>query len=629
MSPSPSKQSPNRKTTSSIKNKNGKRSFLRTSENDITDDFHYKKKKSIKHSQVDINNAVLTAPNGYIMTRNKLKKQLTSINNNELVETSVIEDKCSRNDNIRIKSVKANKNRKRSNKINTKITNTLQLGFVFTNDISSPYSGKQLDTDYKKGTPSLFESDSDPEIDYFQIKDSTKNEVDEISTCISYPDDILCPAFDKNLEMRTYLNKKSYPINNKSNIQSLNTFEEIKQEPSSLYNHIKTVHDSNPCNSISQNNSKTRKSLKVTDSTTSECVQTNTEDDNIIIVTESFIRQLKTEVEIIKTESQVDKVSTSNNKSINLEPCDQSYVHFSENKISDSAFMSNSITKNKPINPEPYEENCVNFNKNEIIDNGPTSNSISVNLEPFDQSYINFNYQLKNEISDIRTLELFYDNNTNKSNNSDIEQHKDNEVVSKILSSDFEVNQTNMCTVDTNIDNTCDINFKSSNSSNLLLNEDVDVIDESHKITPLLSPSSFKTTNTVENSLMSIFDVPKENIVESYTNINDSLIIDSDSNISTTISEDMIDLSSLQTFEFDNSNSGQSIENHPKSENNSTCHLSPDQIEPDQYFHTVIEDEIKIKRTESFNNKGNHNCLLKNDNLSSSYDSYSKKYNSC
>lgn len=55
---------------------------------------------------------------------------------------------------------------------------------------------------------------------------------------------------------------------------------------------------------------------------------------------------------------------------------------------------------------------------------------------------------------------------------------------------------------------------------------------------------------------MSIFDVPKENIVESYTNINDSLIIDSDSNISTTISEDMIDLSSLQTFEFDNSNSG-------------------------------------------------------------------------
>lgn len=52
-----------------------------------------------------------------------------------------------------------------------------------------------------------------------------------------------------------------------------------------------------------------------------------------------------------------------------------------------------------------------------------------------------------------------------------------------------------MCTVDTNIDNTCDINFKSSNSSNLLLNEDVDVIDESHKITPLLSPSPFKTTS--------------------------------------------------------------------------------------------------------------------------------------
>jgi len=55
---------------------------------------------------------------------------------------------------------------------------------------------------------------------------------------------------------------------------------------------------------------------------------------------------------------------------------------------------------------------------------------------------------------------------------------------------------------------------------------------------------------------MSIFDVPKENIVESYATIDSNLIIDSDSNISATISEDMIDLSSLQTFEFDNSNSG-------------------------------------------------------------------------
>eukprot|EP00102_Acyrthosiphon_pisum_P026471 XP_016663681.1 PREDICTED: protein PFF0380w isoform X2 [Acyrthosiphon pisum] len=530
MSPSHSKQSTIRKITSGIKNKNGKRSFLRTSENDVTDEFYYKRKKSIKHSQVDINNAVLTAPN--IMTRNKLKQQLTSIDNSELVETSVIEDKCSRNDNIRIKSGKANKKRKPSNKINTKITNKLQLGFVFTNDISSPYCGKQLDTNYKKGPPSLFESDSDPEIDSFQIKDSIKNEVEEISTCISYPDDILCPTFDKNVGMKTYLNKKSYLINNKSNIQSLNTSEKINQQPSSLYNHIKMVHDSNPSNSISQNNSKTRKSLKCTDPTTSECVQTNTEDEDTIIVTESFIRQLKNEVEIIKTESQS---------------------------------------------------------------------------------------------SEIGTRELFYDNNINKSNDSDIEQYKDNEVVSKILSSDFDVNQINMCTIDTNITNIiCDTNFKSSISSNLLLNEDMDVIDESHKFTPSLSPSP-QTTNTVENSLMSIFDVPKENIVESYANIKD---IDSDSNISTTISENMIDLSSLQTFEFDNSNSDQSIENRPKSENNSTCHLSPDQIEPDQYFHTVIKDEIKImKKPESFINKGNSNCSLKNDNLSSSYDSYSKKYN--
>lgn len=60
----------------------------------------------------------------------------------------------------------------------------------------------------------------------------------------------------------------------------------------------------------------------------------------------------------------------------------------------------------------------------------------------------------------------------------------------------------------------------------------------------------------VEKSLMSIFDVPKESIVESYANINNSLVIDSDSNISTTISEDIIELSSLQTFEFHDSNSG-------------------------------------------------------------------------
>lgn len=44
------------------------------------------------------------------------------------------------------------------------------------------------------------------------------------------------------------------------------------------------------------------------DPTSSACVQTNTEDDDVIIVTESFIRQLKNEVEIIKTESQGSKL---------------------------------------------------------------------------------------------------------------------------------------------------------------------------------------------------------------------------------------------------------------------------------------------------------------------------------
>lgn len=57
--------------------------------------------------------------------------------------------------------------------------------------------------------------------------------------------------------------------------------------------------------------------------------------------------------------------------------------------------------------------------------------------------------------------------------------------------------------------------------------------------------------DNVENSLMSIFDEPEEKILaESYANINNSLIIDPDSNSSTTISEEIIGLSSLQTFEF-------------------------------------------------------------------------------
>lgn len=40
------------------------------------------------------------------------------------------------------------------------------------------------------------------------------------------------------------------------------------------------------------------------DSKTSECVQKNTEDDNIIIVTDSFIRELNNEFQIVKTNSQ-------------------------------------------------------------------------------------------------------------------------------------------------------------------------------------------------------------------------------------------------------------------------------------------------------------------------------------
>jgi len=55
---------------------------------------------------------------------------------------------------------------------------------------------------------------------------------------------------------------------------------------------------------------------------------------------------------------------------------------------------------------------------------------------------------------------------------------------------------------------------------------------------------------------MSIFDEPKENIlIESFTNVDD-LINYSDSNTSSSISKKNIELNSLQTFDFDNSNSG-------------------------------------------------------------------------
>jgi len=504
MSPSSSKLSPSCESKSCIQNKNGKRTFL-TSINDVFDnDIYYKRKKSIKHSQVDINNAVLSS-NGY-MTRNKLKKQLT--NNSESIESTAKEHKSSRIDNIKSKQGNACRNRKPSRQIRKK---KLQPGYIFTNDISSIYPGKQLITKYKKSIPSLFESDSDSEIDNFQLN-YIKNDVEEISTCTSDPDNIYS-IFNKNVEMRTYFNKKSYVTNNKSNINSLKTFEESNQEPSRLSNIVKMVNGSNLCKRISQNDSTTNKSLKGTGSSTKEYVQTNTEDDEIIVVTESFIRQLNNEDQIIKTESQ--------------------------------------------------------------------------------------------------------------------EQYKKNEVVSKVPSTDYEWDKNNICTVNTNnIDNICNINYDSSICSDLLLKQNVDVINESDKCTT----SPFKT-NIVKNSLMSIFDEPEENIlVKSYTNINDSLINYSDSNSSTSISEEIIELSSLQTFEFDNSNPDRSIENHQTSENvfkenNVTCHLPLDQIGSNsitnQYFHTVIKDEIKIK-SESFSSKINNICLLNNDNLSSTKDNYSK-----
>lgn len=63
--------------------------------------------------------------------------------------------------------------------------------------------------------------------------------------------------------------------------------------------------------------------------------------------------------------------------------------------------------------------------------------------------------------------------------------------------------------------------------------------------------------DTVEDGFLSIFDVPKDNtLVENNVNINDTVIGYSDSNTSTSISDNMIELNSLQTYEFDYSSSG-------------------------------------------------------------------------
>lgn len=46
---------------------------------------------------------------------------------------------------------------------------------MFTHDISLPHSGKQIIK--KKNIPLLFESDSESDIDYFQINDNTKSNI--------------------------------------------------------------------------------------------------------------------------------------------------------------------------------------------------------------------------------------------------------------------------------------------------------------------------------------------------------------------------------------------------------------------------------------------------------------------
>lgn len=60
----------------------------------------------------------------------------------------------------------------------------------------------------------------------------------------------------------------------------------------------------------------------------------------------------------------------------------------------------------------------------------------------------------------------------------------------------FSVNQNNICTIDTNIDDICDINtinFNSSISSDLLIKQDMDVINklDKSKLLPFKTTSMF------------------------------------------------------------------------------------------------------------------------------------------
>ncbi|VVC30235.1 Hypothetical protein CINCED_3A011875 [Cinara cedri] len=226
-------------TSSSYQNIIAKRSVFEVTEESVGNC-----KKIKPNFQEDINN-VVPASHGY-MTRHKLKqKQLASDNHfktNVSLGTSFDKDKSI------IQPIKTTKKKKKKPTITYK--KKVELSYdnnIFGTNISliktsfkkeksiiqprktiqikkpsktykskSKYdvtfnncllADKQTHAQRQK-LPSLFESDSDLEIDYFQINHSKKSKVNEKFASSPEIEDIR-PVFNKNAEIKTYYNKKS------------------------------------------------------------------------------------------------------------------------------------------------------------------------------------------------------------------------------------------------------------------------------------------------------------------------------------------------------------------------------------------------------------------------------------
>lgn len=95
------------------------------------------------------------------------------------------------------------------------------LILVFTQDICSTDFDKNLVVQHKNRTPSLFESDSEPEIDYFQVDAGAKSNLYMYISCYMFLHlTIFCLVLDEGKEKLCDAPelKCTYSASNKSNI---------------------------------------------------------------------------------------------------------------------------------------------------------------------------------------------------------------------------------------------------------------------------------------------------------------------------------------------------------------------------------------------------------------------------